>query len=325
MEKQFRNHEEFLDELKNVEEHTEWTLVTLGDIEFAEDKDVPGTNLMFRTSCYDQPIRECAMNTLYQRYGLGGSILERLHPADTAELLNFAVKHAPEGMAQVPVVYDMANAFLSAKYVPYSQYKLFRKVKQAIQVSTFSGYWSFESTGGNYLLDKKVTVKDMVGQEKEYDVVLNVRTSEIGESSVAFRCGIRQDGVTVPIMSDVNIIHMGSDVEKDIERTISGLDTIIDHNMRRFNNLMFIDIENNPVAVMKRAAKWARLPKRDTLEAAAQFVPGTFTSAFDVYLALSKVLEKQVTWTGQLRVGGDLAKLINANWKAFDVPGDFAW
>lgn len=324
--KNFNNEKEFLDRLAEVDQNTVWTMNDPASLEFVEDKESE-TGLNYVTPAgFAEDIRECAMSTLWQRYGIAGPILDRLNPEAKAKLLNFATGYTPDSLIQIPIVEGKANAFLSSKYVPYKTSRLFQKVGKAVEYESFNGFWAYEGSAGVYKLNKTVTLTDRNGNEVERPVVLDVRTSDIGESSVAFRCHIRcNDERDVPMMSDINIIHMGAGVDEAIERTIDSLNAVIDTNARKLNALMYVDIDEQPKAVAKRAARWAKLPKRDSLEVINEWTPGEFTSAFDIYLVLSKVIDKQEDRNGKIRIGGDLARLIGTNWKQFDLPGDYAW
>ena len=278
---------------------------------------------MISDGLFTENARTCALRSLYERYGVNAPILEWIPASERATVLNYAAKYVGHKPMQCPVVYGKINAFLSNTYTPFPAYKLFEKISAIESVdaaSGFQGYWNYEGCEAVYRLSTKKKLGD-----NEFPVSMRIRTSDIGESSVSFRGEIWNGRYSVPIMSDVFIVHKGSNVEASIDQMVESVDYIINNNLLKLARLMTIPVEN-PTACAKRAAKYAHLPKRMALEILQNWEPDVHTtSAFDVYMTLSEVIEKAPGEKEKIRSGGDLAKLIGANWNDFDLPGEFAW
>ena len=319
MEKQFHNHNDFLTHLKNVHENTEWRLYDPSGLSFVPDEQNE-TGFVISDGLFTEEARECSLRSLYERYGVNAPILDRIPASERATVLNYAAEYAGHKPMQCPVVFGKINAFLSTAYAPYPEYKLFEKLAHLGNTNGFVGNWDFDHCNALYRFEGLRSI----GNE-DYPVYLRVRTSDIGEGSVSFRAEFGKGSYLVPIMSDVYIVHKGANVENAIDQMVNSMSSIIDEKCRKLGNLMLVGI-TNPTAAAKRAAKYARLPKKIVLEILQdKEFDVTATNAFDIYLVLSEVIERAAGENDKIRYGGDLAKLIGARWEEFDLPGDFAW
>lgn len=320
MEVRFHNQADFLSHLKNVYENTEWRFYDPSSLEFVSDEENKETGFVISDGLFTEEARECSLRSLYERYGVNAPILDRIPVSERATVLNYAAKYAGHKPMQCPVVFGKINAFLSTAYAPYPEYKLFEKLAHLGSADGFMGAWDFEYSTAMYRFEN---LRNIGGED--YPVYLRVRTSDIGESSVSFRAELGKGNYFVPIMTDVYIVHKGANVENAIDQMVKGIDSVIDEKCRKLGNLMLVGI-TNPTAAAKRAAKYARLPKKIVLEILQnKEFDVTATNAFDIYMTLSEVIEQAASENDRIRYGGDLAKLIGANWGEFDLPGDFAW
>ena len=320
MEKSFNQQQDFLAHLKDVHENTEWRLLDPASLEFVSDEANKETGFTISDGLFTEEARACSLRSLYERYGVNAPILDRIPASERATVLNYAAQYAGHKPMQCPIVFGKINAFLSTTYVPYPEYKLFEKLAHLGNAEGFRACWDFDHCSAMYRFDNLRKIG-----EQEFPVYLRVRTSDIGESSVSFRAEIGKDTYTIPVMSDVYIVHKGANVESAIDQMVKSIDSVIDEKCRKLGNLMLVGV-TNPTAAAKRAAKYARLPKKIVLEILQnKEFDVTATNAFDIYMTLSKVIEKAGGENDRIRYGGDLAKLISANWSEFDLPGDFAW
>lgn len=320
----FNNEGDFVDYLNDVAEHTERRVMFPGMMTFEYEPEAE-CGMVVKQGLFSDYVRECSIRSLFERYGLSGSILERLSAEDRVNLLNeFGVKYAPNTTIQAPVVYGKINAFLSSGYTPYPENKLFELVNKEIKklgISRFHGYWSYHQSMGVYHTEMTWTDPDGV----KHSIIIRVRTSEIGESSVAFRVEFDTGkGYSVPMMTDHYIIHKNSGIADSVKAMVDSFETVIVEQSRKLGALMMVGI-SNPRNATKRAAQFAKLPKRAVLEILANTTFDENTSAFDIYYVLSQVIFKADTEKDRIRYGGDLAKLIKVNWEQFDLPGEYAW
>ena len=323
-EKFFNNESEFVDYLNYKDKNSELIIMFPGMLSFKYDPEQE-CGMTVQQGLFSYAVRACALKSLFERYGLSGSILERLSAEDRVNLLNeYAVKYAPNTTVQAPEVFGKISAFLSAGYTPYPENKLFELVNKEIEklgISRFHGYWSYHQSMGVYHTEMTWTDPDGVKRS----IIIRVRTSEIGESSVAFRVEFDTGkGYSVPMMTDHYIIHKNSGIADSVKAMVDSFETVIVEQSRKLGALMMVGI-SNPRNAAKRAAQFAKLPKRAILEILANTTFDENTSAFDIYYVLSQVIKKADAEKDRIRYGGDLAKLIRVNWEQFDLPGEYAW
>ena len=327
----YRSMDDFFYRLQEVEDKTQWVNIPLADL-FVGETDQQITNADIDTKLFGTkwwagrntdstfiPIRDCALHSLYDRIGLGGAILNRLSRESMEELVRFGIEHPTQDVLQLPVVEGKINAFLSSKYTRLPAVKVFEELIGFLQNTfnqenfKFNGRWTYFETTGVFELPLE---KEVNG--KTYTTVLVCQTSDAGFSSVNFRAYLKDGETSLPIMSDMSLMHKGM---LDENRMLEGA---IDKGVKKLNHLLTIEI-NNPKGTMKRVAKACNLPKKDTLELIEKFNPPHYCTAFDLFDQLSKLLQNNYEWSVKERVSGDVYKMLNINWEHYDLAGDYAW
>ena len=337
----YQDFNSFMTRLLEAEVNTEWRSIPVAELvvnsldvvpmmaisEEDIDTDKFGTGLF--AGRIGQPmyagVRGCALRSLYDRLGLGGTIMNRLDKNAMKELINFAIEHPTEDILQVPIVEGKVNAFLSSKYQRLPALNVFEEVITFLQEHfneedfRFNGRWTYYESTGEFELPIE---KEVNG--KTYTTYLVCQTSDAGYSSVNFRAHLKSGRKVLPIMSDISMAHKGSLDERKLQQALNMLDGAIDKGVKKLNHLLLVPI-SNPKACMKRVAKHVGLPKKDTLELIEQFNPNYEVTAFDCFECLAKLLERPVEWNIKERLTGDIYKTLNLSWENFDLPGDYAW
>ena len=340
----FKDLVDFEERLRETEAETNWIDIEINNLDVSKqfipvteaeiDTNENGTKLFVQDyeSQTRTPIRTCALRTLYSNLGLGGELMKKLDLDDMEEYVCFGIsknrKHRPKLTFKVPVVDGKVNAFLSEGYANLPAPIIFEEAHKHFEDKInsaefkFNGYWSYYQCAGEYFLPIK---KVVAGQE--YSVVLVVKTSDAGYSSVNLSAYL-SDGRNkqLPIMSDISTIHKGNaaSVER-LKEMFNMADGAVDDGVKKLNKLLHIIIEN-PKNTMKRVAKEVGLPKKDSLTIIDSFEDEGFCTAFDCYVELSKILEDDTdTLSVRERNQGNLLKLLGITWERFDIPGEYAW
>ena len=308
--------EPFMYRLEEVQRNTSWKFIPAKELSI-------GSSESFSWVLDDQePIRNHALSSLYQRLGLGGKIMDRLSNDALHEIVNFGIEHAPKSTLRIPIVEGKVNAFLSNQYSSLPAIKVFEEVVKFLNEKaegfTFNGVWSYIAATGEFHLPLEKMVDGV-----PYSTVLVAKTSDAGFSSVNFSAYLDNGSYKLPIMSDLSLIHKGIDEEKLI-KLIKMLDGAIDTGVKKLNRLLLVNIYN-PKATMKRVAKKVNLPKKDTLQLIEEYEPTVVNTAFDLYMQLSKLLNNTHGWSQKEKLQGDLYKLLGIDWGSYDLAGDYPW
>lgn len=341
----FRNLDDFQNRLNEVEEATEWKNVSINNLDVCSvaipvteeevDTTINGSGLFLNDfeNGLRTGIRTCALRTLYTNLGLGGELMKKLDHDDMEEYVGFGIaknrKHRPKLTFKVPVVEGKINAFLSSGYANLPAPIVFEEALKHFREKTmedefkFNGYWSYAQCAGEYFLPIK---KEVAGEE--YNVVLVVKTSDAGYSSINLSAYLTDEKgrKQLPIMSDISSIHKGNSATiTRLEEMFDMADGAVDDGVKKINKLLHINI-TNPINTMKRVAKEVGLPKKDTLFVIEGFEDTGVVTALDCYFALAQILEDEsATFSAKERNQGNIYKLLGINWERFDLPGEFAW
>ncbi|MBR3246003.1 MAG: hypothetical protein IKF90_25385 [Parasporobacterium sp.] len=338
----YNSHEAFVERLEEVQAATTWKDVSIQALDIGKnfidlteadaDTNRNGTQMFLDLPNGKIGIRECALRSLYTNLGLGGDLMKKFDNDDMEEYIGFGIgknrKYRPAMTFQIPVVEGKVNAFLSESYsndLPANEIfqKVLKHFQEKLEQETFkfNGYWTYAECSGDYFLPIK---KEIDGHE--YSVVLVVRTSDAGYSSINFSAYLTDERhKEMPIMSGVNAVHKRSAASSErLDEMLDMVENAVDKGVKRLNKLLHILI-NNPKNTMKRVCKEVGLPKRESLELIESFDDLGQVTAFDCYMCLAQILEKDLTYSVRERYQGNIYKLLGIRWENYDLPGEYAW
>ena len=170
---------------------------------------------------------------------------------------------------------------------------------------------------------------------RKYKTIVDMETSDIGESSVKYGASLEVGGTRVPFMTEQRIEHRrknsGLDVLEASEMVKASVTELgknipdaMKEGMSRLRTLEMITI-TNPVETMDAMSSLVGLPKRAYVPVIRKYsiIHGNKpTTALQLYLELSTVLDiyenRQRNFTNQNIVKGNLLKLLGADWARHD-------
>ena len=289
-------------------------------------------------------IRDCAMNSMTERFGVGCKLFENSTPEQKAALLNMSAAMNEKRQTLVSVVDGKINAVLSANddknsYQIFSPVDVFEETKDAIgeleddtKPTRFEGQWTYDSI----LAKWHMPIEHEVGGRK-FTTVVNLFTSNTGEGSVTYSADLSVGATAVPFMTDIRIQHRkrnnGFDILESTDmlkaavgEAVSRLPGNISGGLGNLENLVNVRIEN-PANCMRLISQAVGLPKkatRDVVENYEKIHGSEETTAFALYLELGKVLKgnEDKSPLAQKVMRTNFLKLIGAQWKKYDIPDE---
>lgn len=276
-----------------------------------EAMDTTGLSIKFPgDKWYTQPVRTCAVRTLFARAGITGNVFKRTSPEDDATLLNIALSYW-----QTPALVLIRDEMIHAIHAGGENNYCILPAADLISCLTehiSSSFPDYEFSGG-HVTDELTTCvfslekykKEILGSYNDflkshgkeelnnsYSPIIYFMTSDTGQSAVKL----------IPCLTDgTKNIFLGSGVylKHDEHHTISDFDFLCNDIYMLYNNsfrclekLDEIKVEN-PKGCFLATAKFLHFPKKISLEASDLFefkVDLDNTTAADIYWGMWDII-----------------------------------
>ena len=353
--------EDFANYLEEVKEATKWVTVPVKSLRFKKmdasdmfvtpsdserDTATEGTMLFVKGEhlpCVG--IRECAIPSTRKRLGLDCKAMD-IVSAETAAQMMTAVAEETSSRATtlVGIVDGKVNAMLSAdagqnSYQVFDSADVFEASKDMVEElvaaettepTKFVAQWGYDG----FVARWETPIKQEL-QGRKFRTIIDMETSDIGESSVKYGASLEVGGTRVPFMtpqaiehrrknSGLDVLEASEMVKASVAELAKNIPAAMKAGMGRLRTLEMITI-NNPIETMDAMSVLVGLPKRAYVPVIRKYmtVYGNMpTTALQLYLELSTVLDiyenRQHNFTNQNIVKGNLLKLLGADWGRHD-------
>lgn len=324
----------FVDE---KERKSEWIEdVSIEDVEFLAVTDVSqlpitaneadfstvesGTQLFMQIPQkeYPIPIRDCGMQSVYDRVRVRCGFTSALPPERRAEWLTEAAQYinvscrggnsnarveAKKGKKKgiLSIVDDKVSCFLSGNgtsndYVCHSSSTLLINARDVVdgigETQRFNGFYSYTGIDANWLTDKKIEMDDPF---IDYYVEFHISTSDVGLGAINIGGRITDGlGTNIPIGGKEKILHRRNTTKADVLEALDAVSKCIDSTKVDMDKLKTIIVEY-PIPCLQRVIKELDLPLKTSLEIIANYkeVYGSGASnGYTLYLVLCQIIGK---------------------------------
>ena len=352
---------DFENHLEEIKQATRWVTVPVKSMRFRKldesdmfatpsdsekDTAMEGTGLFVKGEhlpCVG--IRECAIPSIRRRLGLNCQAMDTVTATTAAEIMSDVAKESSDhATTLVGIVNGKVNAMLSTdagknSYQVFDSSDVFEASKEMVdemvaaestEPTEFVAQWGYDG----FVARWKTPIKqELMG--RKYKTIVDMETSDIGESSVKYGASLEVGGTRVPFMTEQRIEHRrknsGLDVLEASEMVKASVTELgknipdaMKEGMSRLRTLEMITI-TNPVETMDAMSNLVGLPKRAYVPVIRKYsiIHGNKpTTALQLYLELSTVLDiyenRQRNFTNQNIVKGNLLKLLGADWARHD-------
>ena len=353
--------EDFASHLEEMKESTRWVTVPVKSMRFRKldesdmfatpsdsekDTATEGTGLFVKGEhlpCIG--IRECAIPSIRRRLGLNCPAMDTVTATTAAEIMSDVAKESSDqATTLVGIVDGKVNAMLSAdagknSYQVFDASDVFEASKEMVEElvaaestepTEFVAQWGYDGFVARW---KTPIRQELMG--RKYKTIVDMETSDIGESSVKYGASLEIGGTRVPFMtpqaiehrrknSGLDVLEASEMVKASISELGKNIPAAMKAGMGRLRTLEMINIDN-PIETMDAMSNLVGLPKRAYVPVIRKYssVHGNMpTTALQLYLELSTVLDiyenRQHNFTNQNIVKGNLLKLLGADWGRHD-------
>ena len=281
-----------------------------------------GTKLFIEVPFVDKPlpIRDCAMQSIYDRVRARCGYVSALPPVRKAEVLTEAaeyinvscrggnskekVESKKEGKKGILSVVDgKVSCFLSGNgtsndYVHHSSSELLLNARDVVDsiggVQSFKGFYSYTGLDASWLTTKKVEIEESDPFESFY-IELHVSTSDVGLGAINIQ-GRLSNGIDtlIPIGGKQKVLHRRNTNVTDVIEALDTIDKCIDATKKDMENLK-LTIVDYPIPCMQRVIRELELPIKTSLEILESYKVAYGTkaaNAYTLYLVLCQILGK---------------------------------
>ena len=364
-EKTFATAEEMLDFLSRRGKASEWIrkpiralrLVPLekeagnlenGDAEMEEIlKDTEKhTRLVLKVRGEAYPVRNCAIQTILGRAGIGGDGLRKLDLATYAKVVNCCLK-AAKGECLIKIadgkvsavhggdahdysVLDMKAIFEMTSEYLHTNFKgsAYLEGSGTYDHSVMSAMWTL--SGNQELLDTYRDALDRYGvSRKNLTPALRLTTSDVAASGVNLYPMLLTDGNnrTLSLGSPITLAHRNHSTILDYRNNLKEVYARYQDATERLAALLEIEI-HNPVTCLRLLMKKLKIKAAIRNEVVEMYVAqnGEQTcTAHDLYYAMNEApfyaACQGFTGSQLLRMEENLTRALAMDWKEFDVYG----
>lgn len=328
----FDTSEDLIIYLKDLNERTSWKRKTdINKLIFSSND-----GLMFvETSGKLYELRDCAKESVFERLGMEGEVLNRLPKDVLAHFMSEAAK-VRTGYGQMAIVDGKVDAILSDNatgidYTSIPAFRIFEETQQWIWENTeglytFKGAWTHA-----YVYGKWYTNDDLFSSSSSLPkkLAITLSTSDIGKAAVCFSASlyVPETGYELPLCGEIKIDHRGEAQMPAVFEALNMMQESIT-NGEDIKKLEDIPIEN-PRNAYLRVCKKLRLPKKASYEAMKKSDKPIeeCRTALDIYAFMGQIPDhysgKGMNNEGRLL--SEIYKAVGVEWQDYDIPGDFSW
>jgi hypothetical protein len=333
----FHDADSMISYLDSKEKNSEWIQdVSIEDCEFVGVENagelpfdcndagintvINGTQLFIKIPEREQmlPLRDCAMQSVYDRTRTRCGFVSALPVKRRAELLTEAASYInvscrggnsnPKVEAKkekklgiLSVVDDKVSCFLSGNgtsndYTIHSSTNLLLNTRDIVdsigETQKFLGFYSYTGLDASWLTDK--VIEDIDPESiTDYYVEFHVATSDIGLGAISLN-GRLSDGLgtIIPIGSKQKILHRRNTTKEDVLEALDSLLKAINGTKADMDKLKTVIVEY-PVECLQHIVKELDLPLKTSLEIISNYkdVYGTgVANGYTLYLVLCQII-----------------------------------
>lgn len=240
-----------------------------------------GTKLWILIDGKPFPIRDCAMQSVYDRTGTKCQFVASLPPERRAEILTEACQYVdisarwgydgnkPARKGQVLIADNKVSAFLSDNetkidYLRQDTSEIFDLVDQTVRdlgvVKSFRGYYSYEGIDATWRSEMTINLSNKEGNSSPFNVDFRLSTSDIGKGSVHLSTKLT-DGICIVPVGDARLPHRKQTERQDIDDAVDQLLKQVDVSKKTFDELK-TQIVQYPEQCMKKMIRELELPQK---------------------------------------------------------------
>ncbi len=327
-EQAFTSSDELIEHLSLKQEHTEWIKgQDISNLQFL----MTDMGMMITVDNKTYPLSACSRESVFERLGMEGEVLNQLPKPVLSDFMNEAAK-VRKGKGQVVVVEGKVDAVLSDNKtgIDYSiipAYRVFEETQQWIwenveHVKHFKGSYSH-----TYVFGKWITSDELPNFPNKY-LAFSLSTSDIGKSAICYRASlVNQDSkYELPICSAIKINHR---TENTMSEVYTALDMLREEAIQAKD---FKKLVNQPIRhprnCLLRIAKKLKLPKKAVYATIEHFPEiDNSTNALELYLYMGNIVTYYRTkgMVNTERLIGDIYKAVALDWTDYDLDGYFVY
>lgn len=344
MEKIFSNEKEFLAEVQGIEKRTNREDMAIRSVKFGKENDNVahpfddnGEFVIKITKNKEKqliPCRGYAVNTLAQRLGIQGPVLDRMNGKELTDIFKrCAKKFRPEEKMKVIELDGKILAVLSDGYKVIPADTIYDMAKSEVDRigSTFlEGYVTDDIFAATYRIDNKevkAAYDDFDELTGDAVPMVAIATSNTGFSSVSITPMFRMRGRDIIIGKALNACHKGSSDEKVIEENLAQIFPLFKEAAETLARLQKVTIEH-PEKCILNVADRVHLPRKWVKMAAEELEHligwNQTVTAYDIYLALTEVMfHAQNAGSTKAIIDAlreQVARVLFVDFKKYDVP-----
>ncbi len=331
----FKEADSMIGYVDEKEKNSEWIEdVSIEDVEFLAVTDVSelpttakeadfstvetGTQLFMLIPEKSEPIpiRDCAIQSIYDRVRVRCGFTSALPPERRAEWLTEAAQYinvscrggnsnarveAKKGKKKgiLSIVDDKVSCFLSGNgtsndYVCHSSSQLLINARDVVdgigETQKFQGFFSYTGMDANWLTDKEVSGIDDFGT---FYVEFHVSSSDVGLGAISIGGRITDGlGTNIPIGGKEKILHRRNTSREDVLEALDAVSKCIDSTKADMEKLKRIVVEY-PIPCLQRVIKELDLPLKTSLEIISNYreVYGSgAANGYTLYLVLCQII-----------------------------------
>jgi len=285
------------------------------------------------------PLRGCALYALQTMCGVKDTFVSRLTPAELAEVLSrYALPKFRKGRKVLLFVQDKkVTGILGSR-----TYKAMPSLAVYQEARNFLGEWfpGFGFREGYFSHEMVYFSFDLTSYADDFRAVLGgvkltpvftIQTSDCGLCSVTFRPYLADGGIQIPL-NPLRIQHKGASGDDPMEAIRDALNqcySLIDKGVSDLERLAAIRIEH-PHTTLLRVMKDFKINQKAGLSVAENYRDswGLDATAWELYKCICETqmyLPADQSAGQKFRCADDIARAAAANWKKYDLPGDFTW
>lgn len=328
----FDTSEELIFYLKNLNEKTSWE--RKNDINKLFFSSSDGT-MFVETKGKSYELRDCAKESVFERLGMEGEVLNRL-PKDVLAHFMSEVAKVRTGYGQMVIVDGKVDAILSDNatgidYASIPAFRVFEETQQWIWENTegicsFKGAWTHEYVYGKWYTNDELPSSSATFPKK---LAITLSTSDIGKAAVCFSASlyVPKTRYELPLCGEIKIDHRGETQMLAVFEALNMmLETITNgEDIQKLEDILI----DNPRNAYLRVCKKLRLPKKasyEVMKKSSKAIEDCRT-ALDIYIYMGQIPDhysgKGMNNEGRLL--SEIYKAIGVDWHEYDIPGDFSW
>lgn len=327
-EQYFPESEKLIEHLHHQNENTVWIKgKKISELQFLTMDE----GLYLNLDDSNHQISECARESIFERLGMDGQVLNQLPLSVLILFMNEATK-VRKGKCQVLMVEDKIDAILSDNKtgIDYSMipaYRVFEQTQQWVwenieKVTDFKGSYSH-----SYVFGKWITGDSLPNISNRY-LTFSLATSDIGKGAICYRVSLanQDEKYELPICSAIKINHRTENTMSEVYLALDMLhETAI--QAKDFKRLAKQSIEH-PRNCLLRISKKLKFPKKAVCEMLKHFPEvDNITNAMDLYLLMGNIptFYKTTGMVSSERLQGDIYKAVALDWSDYDIDGYFVY